>query len=215
MTEAEARAALRAFHAVGDIEQWIAEQRWERLPGGGGWRVRGQLEGSPSPATASASSCPEPVSRPRDGSCRHVEGGWRVPSRRRGHRLRPSMALHVGMLADKLAPPCWGAGATRGCPGRDRRACRRRTITTRNQTSIPASSTLRSRRSPLRGPPSVSPQERRGVVDRWDASPTPGSTAGEGAAASLLHATAEGACQQPGTPPAPTSLSGAGGRTLG
>jgi hypothetical protein len=41
MTEAEARAVLRAFHAVGDIEQWLAEQPWERLPGGGGWRVRG------------------------------------------------------------------------------------------------------------------------------------------------------------------------------
>ena len=54
MTEAETRAALRAFDAVGDIEQWIAEQWWERLPGGGGWRVRGQLQAdascwSPSP----------------------------------------------------------------------------------------------------------------------------------------------------------------------
>ena len=44
VTKAEARAALRAFEAVGDIEQWIAEQWWERLPGGGGWRVRGQLQ---------------------------------------------------------------------------------------------------------------------------------------------------------------------------
>jgi hypothetical protein len=43
VTEAEARAALRAFEAVSDVEQWIAEQRWERLPGGG-WRVRGQLQ---------------------------------------------------------------------------------------------------------------------------------------------------------------------------
>ena len=33
MTEADARAALRAFKAVGDIEQWIAEQPWERLAG--------------------------------------------------------------------------------------------------------------------------------------------------------------------------------------
>ena len=40
----EARAALRAFDAMGDIEQWIAEQWWERLAGGG-WRVRGQLHG--------------------------------------------------------------------------------------------------------------------------------------------------------------------------
>ena len=41
MTEAEARAALTAFVAVGDIERWIAEQRWEAVPGG--WRVREQL----------------------------------------------------------------------------------------------------------------------------------------------------------------------------
>ena len=33
MTETEARAALRAFEAVADIEQWIAEQWWERLAG--------------------------------------------------------------------------------------------------------------------------------------------------------------------------------------
>jgi hypothetical protein len=38
MTEAEARAALRAFLAVGDIEPWIADRRWEAVPGG--WRVR-------------------------------------------------------------------------------------------------------------------------------------------------------------------------------
>ena len=41
MTEAEALAALRAFVGVGEIEPWIAEQRWEAMPGG--WRVRGQL----------------------------------------------------------------------------------------------------------------------------------------------------------------------------
>jgi len=28
---------------VGDVEQWIAEQRWEAVPGG--WRVRGQFHG--------------------------------------------------------------------------------------------------------------------------------------------------------------------------
>jgi hypothetical protein len=38
MTEDDARAVLRAFVAVGDIEHWIAEQRWEAVPGG--WRVR-------------------------------------------------------------------------------------------------------------------------------------------------------------------------------
>jgi hypothetical protein len=44
MTEAEARAALAAFDAIGEVEQWIAEQWWEPLPGGGWW-VRGQLHG--------------------------------------------------------------------------------------------------------------------------------------------------------------------------
>ncbi len=43
MTKAEARAALRAFVAVGEIERWIAEQRWEAVPGG--WRVRERLHG--------------------------------------------------------------------------------------------------------------------------------------------------------------------------
>jgi len=42
VTEAETRAALRAHVAVGDIEQWIAEQSWEQLAGSG-WRVLGQL----------------------------------------------------------------------------------------------------------------------------------------------------------------------------
>ena len=37
MTEAEARAALRAFVAVGDLERWIAEQRWEAVPPG--WKA--------------------------------------------------------------------------------------------------------------------------------------------------------------------------------
>jgi hypothetical protein len=41
VTEAEARAALRAFEAVGGFEQWIAEQWWEPTPRG--WRVRGRL----------------------------------------------------------------------------------------------------------------------------------------------------------------------------
>ncbi len=47
MTEAEARAALRAFDAVGGLERWIAAQRWLAAPGGwtvlgaiGGWRFR-------------------------------------------------------------------------------------------------------------------------------------------------------------------------------
>ncbi len=38
MIEAEARAALAAFDGLGGLERWIAEQRWEAVPGG--WRVR-------------------------------------------------------------------------------------------------------------------------------------------------------------------------------
>ena len=43
MTEAEARAALRAFVGVGDIEPWIARRRWQAAPGG--WTVAGELQG--------------------------------------------------------------------------------------------------------------------------------------------------------------------------
>ena len=44
MTQAEARAALRGSVAVGELERWIAAQRWEAIPGGG-WRVRGRSAG--------------------------------------------------------------------------------------------------------------------------------------------------------------------------
>jgi hypothetical protein len=43
MTEAEARAALAAFDAVGVVERWIADQRWEAVPGG--WWVRERFQG--------------------------------------------------------------------------------------------------------------------------------------------------------------------------
>ena len=43
MTEAEARAALRAFVGVGGIERWIAQQSWEAVPGG--WTVPGEFYG--------------------------------------------------------------------------------------------------------------------------------------------------------------------------
>ena len=43
MTEAEARAALRAFVAVGDVEPWIAGQPWKAEVGG--WSVLGELHG--------------------------------------------------------------------------------------------------------------------------------------------------------------------------
>ena len=41
MTEAEARAALRAFDGVGGLKAWIAERPWEITTIG--WRVRGGL----------------------------------------------------------------------------------------------------------------------------------------------------------------------------
>ncbi len=34
MTEAEARAALAAFDAIGGMERWIAAQPWHAAPGG-------------------------------------------------------------------------------------------------------------------------------------------------------------------------------------
>ena len=43
MTEAEARAALRAFVGVGDIEPWIAGRPRQAAPGG--WTVAGELQG--------------------------------------------------------------------------------------------------------------------------------------------------------------------------
>ena len=42
MTEAEARAALRAF-AGSDAEPWIAGQPWKAVAGG--WSVLGELQG--------------------------------------------------------------------------------------------------------------------------------------------------------------------------
>ncbi len=43
MTEAEARAALCAFIAVGELERRIAALRWKAMPGG--WRVRERFRG--------------------------------------------------------------------------------------------------------------------------------------------------------------------------
>lgn len=43
MTEAEARAALRAFVGVGNVEPWIAQQAWEATPRG--WTVAVPLDG--------------------------------------------------------------------------------------------------------------------------------------------------------------------------
>jgi hypothetical protein len=41
--EAEARAALRAFVGVGQVEPWIAGQPWKAESGG--WSVLGELHG--------------------------------------------------------------------------------------------------------------------------------------------------------------------------
>lgn len=43
MTEGQARAALAAIDAIGDLEVWIAEQPWEATPSC--WRVLGELDG--------------------------------------------------------------------------------------------------------------------------------------------------------------------------
>jgi hypothetical protein len=43
VTEAEARAALRAFDGVGGVEHWIADQSWQAAPDG--WIVAGDLGG--------------------------------------------------------------------------------------------------------------------------------------------------------------------------
>ncbi len=43
MTEAEARAALRAFVGVGHVEPWIAQRAWEATPNG--WTVPVPLNG--------------------------------------------------------------------------------------------------------------------------------------------------------------------------
>ena len=42
MTEAEARAALRAYDGVGGLEAWIAEQPWKMAPNG--WTVPTELQ---------------------------------------------------------------------------------------------------------------------------------------------------------------------------
>jgi hypothetical protein len=78
MTEAQARAALRAFVAVGEIERWIAEQPWEPVAGGG-WTVPADLHGwrfrwSPSSA-GSASSCPRTGEGRRNGPSGREQGG--------------------------------------------------------------------------------------------------------------------------------------------
>ena len=43
MIEAEARAALAAYDAIGGIEPWIAARPWQVTPDG--WTVAGELQG--------------------------------------------------------------------------------------------------------------------------------------------------------------------------
>jgi hypothetical protein len=43
MTEAEARAALRAHDGVGGLKPWIAEQPWRPAPGG--WQLSRAMDG--------------------------------------------------------------------------------------------------------------------------------------------------------------------------
>jgi len=61
VTEAEARAALRAFVGIGDVERWIAGRPWQAVPGGwtvagelDGWRFRGAAQGALRPAVHTA-----------------------------------------------------------------------------------------------------------------------------------------------------------------
>ncbi len=69
MTEAEARAALRAFVGVGDVEPWIAGRPWQAAPGElQGWRFR--VEVVPGGVQVVAST-------PGGGA----PAGWFVPAR--------------------------------------------------------------------------------------------------------------------------------------
>ena len=56
MTEAEARAALRAFIGVGDIEPWIARRPWQVAPSG--WTVAGGLRVRQDPRRVSIRHVP-------------------------------------------------------------------------------------------------------------------------------------------------------------
>ena len=43
MTEADARDLLRRWPGGGELEDWIAERRWQATPDG--WNVTGELQG--------------------------------------------------------------------------------------------------------------------------------------------------------------------------
>ncbi len=82
MTEDKARAALRAFVAVGGLEQQLAKQRWQA--DAGGWAVLGALGGwrfriEPAPTGCACSRRTAGASR-RCGPCRR-EGGRKKAGR--------------------------------------------------------------------------------------------------------------------------------------
>jgi hypothetical protein len=78
VTEAEARAALRAFDAVGGLEHWIAEQPWEAAQEG--WTVRHALHGWTF-MVASAGAGGVRITAYMTGGSPAV---WFVPARRAG-----------------------------------------------------------------------------------------------------------------------------------
>jgi hypothetical protein len=75
VTETQARAALRAFVAVGEIEHWIAAQPWEPAPGGC-WTVAGDLRGWRFRLQPVAGGVRVVASVPDDSPA-----AWTVPSR--------------------------------------------------------------------------------------------------------------------------------------
>jgi hypothetical protein len=83
MAEDQARAALHPFVAVGELEAWIADQRWEAILGG--WRFR--VEQAPDAAGAGRQPGAGLPSRGRRGCWRR-----RGPSDPQGHGNRPLRA---------------------------------------------------------------------------------------------------------------------------
>jgi len=93
LTEAEARAALRAFVGIGHVEPWIAGRPWKATASG--WTVAGELRREPATAHQ---RCPGPRPRrtrptgagnaPCSRESRRVPGEWRKRGRRGCRRCR-------------------------------------------------------------------------------------------------------------------------------
>ncbi len=75
MIEEEARAALRAYIGVGDVEPWIADRPWKAVAGG--WTVAGELHGWRYRLEAVAGGVREVASTPGGGE----PAVWFVPGR--------------------------------------------------------------------------------------------------------------------------------------